>query len=32
MKNNLIKSIIGLIWFTLVLSIIAPSFAQANES
>lgn len=32
MKNNLIKSIIGLIFFTLVFSIISPSLAKANES
>jgi len=32
MKNNLIKSIIGLICFTLVFSIISPSLAQATES
>ncbi|GAB0171810.1 DUF4258 domain-containing protein [Lysinibacillus sp. CTST325] len=32
MKNNLIKSIIGLIFFTLVFSIISPSLAKASES
>ncbi|MEB2280068.1 hypothetical protein LAV73_08645 [Lysinibacillus xylanilyticus] len=31
MKNNIIKNIIGLICFTLVFSIISPSFAKASE-
>lgn len=32
MKNNIFKNIIGLICFTLIFSIVSPSFAFASES